>query len=93
MTVAKFNGSYTDWLRFWSIFEVEIDSCSDLAGVTKLAYLKDLLLTKVRAEVNGLPFSSEGYECPKNILKSKYGKTLVVNAYVQNIMMLLTRSG
>ena len=55
------------------------------AGVTKFAYLKDLLVTKVRAEIDGLPFSSEGYERAKNILKSKYGETSeVVNAYVQN---------
>ena len=94
LTIAKFNGSYTDWLCFWNIFEAEIDSCSDLAGVTKLAYLKDLLVTKVRAKIDGLPFSSEGYEHAKNILKSKYGKTSeVVNAYVQNIMVLLTISG
>ena len=79
---------------FWNIFEAEIDSCSDLTGVTKLAYLKDLLVTKVRAEIDGLPFSSEGYERAKNILKSKYGKTSeVVNAYVQNIMALPTISG
>ena len=94
LTIAKFNGSYTDWLCFWNIFEAEIDSCSDLAGVTKLAHLKDLLVTKVRAKIDGLPFSSEGYEHAKNILKSKYGKTSeVVNAYVQNIMVLLTISG
>lgn len=94
LTIAEFDGSYTDWLRFWNIFEAEIDSCSDLAGVTKLAYLKDLLVTKVRAEIDGLPFSSEGYERAKSTLKSKYGNTSeVVNAYVQNIMALPTISG
>lgn len=74
LTIAKFNGSYMDWLRFWNIFEAEIDSCSDLAGVTKLAYLKDLLVTKVRAEIDGLPFSSEGYERAKTSSKASMGK-------------------
>ena len=87
LTIAKFNGSHTDWLRFWNIYEAEIDRCSDMAAVTKFAYLKDLLEPKVRAGIDGLPFSSEGYERAKNILRNKYGKTSeIVNAYVQNIM-------
>ena len=94
LTITKFNGSHTDWLRFWNIFEAEIDKCSDLAGVTKFAYLKDLLEPKVRAAIDGLPFSSEGYMRAKNLLKSKYGKTSeIVNAYVQNIMALPIISG
>ena len=46
-----------------------------MAAVTKFAYLKDLLEPKVRAGIDGLPFSSEGYERAKNILRNKYGKT------------------
>ena len=94
LTIAKFNGSHTDWLRFWNIFEAEVDKCSDLAGVTKFAYLKDLLEPKIRASIDGLPFSSEGYERAKSILKNKYGRTSeIVNAYVQNIMALPSVSG
>ena len=94
LTITKFNGSHTDWLRFWNIYEAEIDRCSDMAAVTKFAYLKDLLEPKVRAGIDGLPFSSEGYERAKNILRNKYGKTSeIVNAYVQNIMGLPVISG
>ena len=94
LTITKFNGSHTDWLRFWNIYEAEIDKCSDMAAVTKFAYLKDLLEPKVRAGIDGLPFSSEGYERAKNILKTKYGKTSeIVNAYVQNIMGLPVITG
>ena len=53
LTITKFNGSHTDWLRFWNIFEAEIDKCSDLAGVTKFVNLKDLLEPKVRAGIDG----------------------------------------
>ena len=60
-----------------------------MAAVTKFAYLKDLLEPKVRAGIDGLPFSSEGYERAKNILRTKYGKmSEIVNAYVHNIMGL-----
>ena len=43
-------------------------------AVTKFSYLKELLEKKVRVNVDGLPFNSEGYERAKNILKTKYGK-------------------
>ena len=94
LTISKFSGSHTDWLRFWNIYEAEIDRCSEMAAVTKVAYLKDLLEPKVRAGIDGLPFLSEGYERAKNILRNKYGKTSeIVNAYVQNIMGLPVISG
>ena len=60
----------------------------------KFSYLKELLNPKVRACVDGLPFTMEGYERAKNILKSKYGKdSEVINAYVQNIIGLPTIPG
>ena len=44
---------------------------------------------KVRATVESLPFTTEGYERAKNILKTKYGKeSEIVNAHVTNIMSL-----
>ena len=80
-TITKFNGSHTDWLRFWNIYEAEIDKCSDMEVVIRFAYLKDLLEPRVRAGIDGLLFSSEGYERAKNILRNKYGKTSeIVNA-------------
>ena len=42
--------------------------------MTKFAYLKELIQPKVRVDIDGLPFSTEGYERAKNILKSEYGK-------------------
>jgi len=88
LVITKFNGDYTDWQRFWSQFEAEIDRAS-VAGVTKFSYLKELVEPSVRATIDGLPFSTEGYERAKNILKDRYGKTSeIVNAYIKNIMSL-----
>ena len=62
--------------------------------MTKFAYLKELLDPKVQTEIDGLPFTTEGYERTKNILVSEYGKTSeIVNAYVQNIMNLPVITG
>jgi hypothetical protein len=69
-------------------FEVEIDK-SDLAPTTKFAYLKEMLEPSIRTEVDGLPFTIEGYERAKTILSSEYGRpSEIVNAHTQNIMNL-----
>ena len=82
-----------DWPRFWNQLEAEIDR-SDVPGLTKFSYLKELVEPNVRTLIDGLPFSMEGYERAKTILKSKYGKkSEIVNAYIQNIMALPTITG
>ena len=70
LVITKFQGTHLDWQRFWGQFEVEIDK-SDIGQVTKFSYLKELLVPKVRAVINGLPFNSEGYTRAKNILMTK----------------------
>ena len=87
LTTTKFGGTFEQWLPFWNKFCVEIDA-TDLSSVTKFAYLKELVLPKVRADIDGLPFTTEGCERAKNILKSEYGE--IINAYVNNIMSLPT---
>ena len=48
----------------------------------------------MRTGIDGLPFSSEGYERARNILKSRYGKTSeIVNAYVNGLLSLPTIHG
>ena len=66
LKITKFNGKASNWLTFWSKFEAEIDK-SDLAPTTKSACLKEILEPSIRNEVDGLPFSSEGYERAKTI--------------------------
>ena len=83
----------TDWRRFWSQFKAEIDRAEEPGG-TKYSYLKELVDSKIKKEINGLPFSSEGYERAINILKRKYGKPReVVNVCIENIMSLPTING
>ena len=86
--MTKFDGNFVNWLPFWNTFQAEVDK-SDLPPVTKFAYLKEWLEPKVRAEIEGLPFTTEGYQRAKNALASEYGKTNeIVNTHVQNIMGL-----
>ena len=93
LEITKLKGTYEGWLPFWNKFQAEIDK-TNLASVTKFAYLKELVDPKVQTDMDGLPFTTEGYERAKNILVSEYGKTSeIVNAYAQNIMNLPVITG
>ena len=88
LTITKFDGTFERWLPFWNEYKAEIDS-TDLPFATKFAYLKELLDPKVRSDIDGLPFTTEGYARAKNILQSEYGReSEIVHAYVNNIMGL-----
>jgi len=90
LVITKFSEELTNWLLFWNQFEAEIDR-SEVAGVTKFSHLKELVDPKVKTAIDCLPFTTEGYERPKNILKTKYGQTSeILTAYIQNIMTLPT---
>ena len=69
LEIAEFDGSYMDWLRFWGQFEEIVDKTS-IATTSKLAYLRGLLCKKVRKNIEALPFTTEGYNRAKSILKS-----------------------
>ena len=88
LVVTKFSGTHTDWSRFWNQLKAEIDSADvHVSPITKFSYLNELLEPKVRTAIEGLPFTTKGYERAKNILKTKYGKeSEIVNAHLINIM-------
>ena len=86
--ITKFQGMYLDWMRYWNQFETEIDKAK-LTQVAKFSYLKELLVPSVRSSMDGLPFTTEGYERAKTILKTDYGKPSEVgNAHMQCIIGL-----
>ena len=62
-----------------------------LSLVAKFSFLKEFLEPKARSMIDGLPFTSEGYNRAKSILVEKYGKpSEVANAHIQSIMALPT---
>lgn len=40
MADIKFDGTATDWVRFWKQFEEEINKCKRYAAITKKAAVK-----------------------------------------------------
>ena len=88
LEISKFQGTYLDWTRFWSLFESQIDK-TDVTSEAKFAYLKELVIPKVRAMIEKLPCSLEGYEKAKEFLFQKYGEeNEVINAHVTQILSL-----
>ena len=93
LSITKFSGKVEDWLPFWGKFKSEIDS-SNLAKLTKFGYLKELLEKHVPNDIEGLPFTDNGYDNAKAILEAEYGQPAdIVNAYVRNIMELPVITG
>ena len=86
--IERFEGSFSDWPRFWGQFTETIDK-ADIASINKFTYLCGLLGSKVKNAVEALPFTSEGYNRARSILQSRYGKeSEIVKAYVKEIMDL-----
>ena len=94
LSITKFSAIKSRRLApFWGKFESEIDS-SNLAKVTKLGYLKELLEKHLRNYIEGLPFTEDGYNNAKAILEAEYGQPAeIVNVYMKNIMELPVITG
>ena len=91
--ITTFNGTNLDWTRFWGQFTKGIDR-SNIAAILKFSYLKEFVIPKVRKSMDGLPFTPEGYEKAKSVLKEHYGNDRKVEkAYVKDILDLPEVSG
>ena len=75
LVISQFEGTHLDWFRFWHQYETQIDK-SGLSPISKFSYLKELLAPKARVLIDGLPFTTKGYERAKDIFKSRFGKPL-----------------
>ena len=59
LVISQLNGTHIDYFKFWDQFETQIDK-SELSSVTKLSYLKEMVIPKVRLLIDGLPWNTEG---------------------------------
>ena len=90
LVITKFDGSHMDWPRFWGQFSENIDKTS-VAPITKFTYLRELVTPQVSRTIEALPFTAEGYNRAKSILKEKFGKdSEIIKAYTKEILELPT---
>ena len=93
LVITKFNGSHMDWPRFWGQFSENMDKTS-VAPITKYTYLRELVAPQVGRTIEALPFTAEGYNRAKSILKEKFGKdTEIIKVYTKEILELPTVTG
>ena len=59
-------------MHFWNQFENNIDK-AETVPVSKFSYLRELLISRVRLLIGGLPFTFEDYS--KSILLGKFSKS------------------
>ena len=69
LTITKFNGTYTDWPRFWGQYSETINKAGT-PPVTKFSYLRQLLCEKAKKAIKALPYTAEGYNRVVAILKA-----------------------
>ena len=77
--ITKFEGTHMDWFRFWNQFEVGIEKV-EISAISKFSYLKEFLVPKVKALIDGLPFTFGGYARAKTCSLVKFGKPSEVTA-------------
>ena len=69
---------------------MEIDK-SSIEPIAKFAYLKEYIVPRVRKLIDSLPFTEEGYEMAKEMLKEKYGdENEILTLHIKQIMNFLT---
>ena len=88
LVISKFSGDFQDWQRFWGQFTETVDK-TKMPPITKFTYLCELLDPKIKHIIDSLPFTAEGYNRAKSILKDRYGKeSEIIKSYVKDIMDL-----
>ena len=66
----------------------------DIAPITKFTYLRELVTPQVSRTIEALPFTAEGYNRVKTILKERFGKdSEIIKGYTKEILELPTLTG
>lgn len=73
LQIARFNGTYEDWPRFWNQF-IEIIDKATMPGVTKFAYLKSFLDQKVKHSLKDCHFRAKVTTEPSPYCSISIGK-------------------
>ena len=91
LELPKFGGSVLEWEPFWDQFSASVD-CSELPEVSKLVYLKSLLVGEARKVVEGLAMVAGNYKVACDLLKERFARpALIIFAHVDRLLRLGVR--
>ena len=89
MDIQKFGGRVCEWQEFWDAFNSCINENKSLLPVEKFTYLRSYLVDSARACVVGFALTEANYEVAVELLKDRFGKSVVVKrAHINGLMNL-----
>ena len=88
LTIPKFKGTSTDWIRFKSMFTSQIES-QPISNVDKFSYLMELIGEKPMEIIGNIPMNDDGYIIAWELLQEEYGREQsVIAAHTSEILKL-----
>ena len=89
MDIQKFGGRVCEWQEFWDAFNSCIYENKSLTPVEKFTYLRSYLVDSAKACVAGFALTEANYEAGVELLKDRFGKSVVVKrAHINGLMNL-----
>ena len=71
--IPKFNGEVVEWLRFWELFDANINQHPNLKDSTKLHYLQTRLTGQAAQLIQRLPLNDQSYRQAILLLEHRFG--------------------
>lgn len=87
LEAKRFNGKVEEWQEFWDSYESSIHKNQSLSNVDKFAYLRGLVGGAAKTTIAGLALTTPNYEVAVDLLKSRFGKPVVIErAHVNELL-------
>ncbi|XP_075170108.1 uncharacterized protein LOC142242414 [Haematobia irritans] len=89
LKIPDFNGSYTDWPNFFSMFTTVIDNDLDLTNIEKFQHLRSLLVGAALDTISSLEPIDSNYNKALELLKNRFdNKLLLFQSHIKDIFGL-----
>lgn len=87
--IPTFNGVYTEWPDFFSMFQTVVDNDDELSKIEKFQHLKTCLSGPALDSVHSMEISDTNYDKAIQILKNRFdNKRLNFQAHIRDIVAL-----
>ena len=90
MELSHFSGVATEWVTWWKTFKATVDD-SELADVTKFAYLQSLLEGEAAGVIKGLSLPSAHYHVACELLQERFRHRELIITQCEQTMQCGTR--
>ena len=89
LNINKFDGDFTQWNSFWDIFSASVHKRTNLEGIEKFIYLKDLFEVNALKLVEWFDLEAHYYDEAVKLLQDTYGrKTEIKMSFGRKLLQL-----